>query len=211
MKQLLLCLVILPALLFATCGRKEPMQPRVDRASLQGALAVEDTAIVLHPQNGQDSSGTGTFGDLDDMDGIPCVLPPWPDTVLGVLERAYAERNPELIQALLADDFEFNREDGASWNKDTEITIHSRMFDAQYPRYGAQRLWLDLTNSEWHLLDSSVATGNHLYVVTCDIELWVDCATADASFSATGKTKLIVRRVESAPAKWQIVHWYDYP
>jgi len=205
----LVLLATVAVVLLASCSRKGPTQPGVDKASSEGAFTLGDTAIVLRSESKQDSTGTGTFDDTDPSGGVPCVLPPWPDTVVGVLERAYAERNPELMQTLLADDFEFNREDGASWNKDVEVTIHKRMFDPQYPKYGAQQLRLDLSNPEWHLLDSSVATGNHLYVVTCDVELQVDCAASQASLSAKGRTKFIVRRVESAPMKWQIVSWYD--
>ena len=208
---LVIVLAILLAVSLATCSRKEPTQPGVDKASSEGMFSLGDTVIEVRSESGQDSTDTGTYDATDPIGGVPCVLPPWPDTVLGVLERAYAERNPELIQTLLADDFEFNGEDGQSWKKDEEVTIHRRMFNPQYPMYGAQQLRLDLSNSEWHLLDSSASTGNHLYVVTCEVELWVHCAATEAGLGAKGPIRVVVRRVDSAPAKWEIVSWYDYP
>ncbi len=203
-------LVSLLILAFCACSRKEPTRPLNAVASQGSVCALSDTVIAqIQLQNNETARLDSCLTPGGGVGGVPATLPPWPDTVLGVIERAYAERDAGPIEVLLADDFEFSRSDGASWKRDTEIIIHKRMFDPQYFRYGAERLWLNLSNSEWHLLDSSVATGKPLYVVTCDVELWVDCPAASATFSAKGKTRLVVRRVETASAKWQIVHWYD--
>ena len=204
-------LILLALLTLCTCSRKEPTRPVGVVASQGGTGAPLDTAIAMLQigNRGTASPDSCQIGDVK-LRGVPAISPPWPDTVLRVLERAYGQRDPELVKALLAADFQFSRADGQSWDKQTESLIHQRMFDPLYWPYGASNIELRLSNSEWHLLESSASTGKPLYVITCDVELRVDCPASRSSLCADGRTKFIVRRVESASAKWQIASWYDY-
>ena len=141
---------------------------------------------------------------------------PDPTQILRKLRLAYETRDIALLEDCLAQDFrchEIRRCGGPrTWGRDTEITIHSRMFDPQYDYRPIRDIQQTIENPAARLLKTRGPGMHPIWVVTFDAHLTLEYMSAeDGVWEFEGPARLHARSKSSPPEEWEIVEWFDNP
>jgi len=137
-----------------------------------------------------------------------------PQDFIAWLEAAYNRRDAGMLACILADEYictEITRGGIRSWDKETEIRIHQRMFNPRCEVKPVESFAVSLENMTVERPPAgSWSTG--IWIVRCGAHVVLDYVDSRArTFEFVGPAEFHIRRNPDSPCGWELVAWHDQP